>query len=618
MAKPTTLTQLRSFIGMINFYRSMFPRRAHVLAPLTDLMKVDPRTFLQHWTPVHDQAFEAAKAMLAQATLLNFPDPNKTFVVRTDASDYQLGAVILQDDKPIAFYSRKLSKSQMKYTTIEKELLSILEVFQEFRCYLWGRDIIIETDHKNLIYPKAQSQRVQNWQMLIADFAPREWRHRPGYLNIEPDTLSRYPIVEKKQGAASAATEDTDEEANFELCMINYPDDVNRFPCVFSDIQAAQQTDQQIMQWLNLSPMFAMQTFHGVDLVCKLSQNNEWKIVLPEALIDDTMEWYHHVLGHAGTNSMINSIGRFFYFYKLHDRIEDYVARCESCQRNKNPGVPVGELPPRNETAVPFEDCAVDLIGPWKVDLPALGKDAFVEFSALTVIDIATDLPVVVRIDDRTSRHVALKFDNNYLAFYPRPVRVIHDQGSEFIGPEFRALLATNGIKDVCTTSKNPQANSVVERCHHTIGNMMRTHIRETDILDFDSVFDWIDSILAGVNFALRSMVNRTFGASPGALVFGRDMMLNIPMLVDFNLIRQRRQAIIDDNNRRENLRRRFRDYSPGDQVLIRVYNPSTLQERFIGPFTIHQVHVNGTVTIMRNPNVYERINIRRLHPFRA
>jgi hypothetical protein len=94
-------------------------------------------------------------------------------------------------------------------------------------------------------------------------------------------------------------------------------------------------------------------------------------------------------------------------------------------------------------------------------------------------------------------------------------------------------------------------------------------------------------------------------------------MLLPIPIIADYNNLRNRRQTLIDENNRRENLRRRFRDYEPGDEVLKIVYNPATLQERAIGPFVIQQVHVNGTLTILRANDVYERINIRRVRPYR-
>jgi hypothetical protein len=90
-----------------------------------------------------------------------------------------------------------------------------------------------------------------------------------------------------------------------------------------------------------------------------------------------------------------------------------------------------------------------------------------------------------------------------------------------------------------------------------------------------------------------------------------------IPLLVNYNDLRERRQVVIDDNNRRANLRRQVQDYQPGQEVLVLVYQPTKDEPRAIGPFTIERVHVNGTVTIRRNEHVTERINVRRVRPYR-
>ena len=151
------VSALRSFIGAITFYCDRFPKRSHILAPLTAQVG---KHKLQ-WTSECQQAFDTAKAVMAKQAFLAYPDHNKPFHVFCDASDLQLGAAIIQDKKPVAFFSRKLNTAQRNYTVGEKELLSIVETLKEYRSMLYGcKELHVYTDHKNLTFHKLSTQRV--------------------------------------------------------------------------------------------------------------------------------------------------------------------------------------------------------------------------------------------------------------------------------------------------------------------------------------------------------------------------------------------------------------------------------------------------------------------------
>ena len=187
MSTPRTRTELRSFLGLVNYYRDMAVRRSHIIAPLT---KLTSKKVPFKWTEIHQKAFEQIKLVLSKETLLRYPNFSKEFEIHTDASQTQLGAVISQDGKPIAFYSRKLTDCQTRYTTTERELLAIVETLKEFRNILLGQKLVIHTDHKNLTCANFNTDRVIRWRLIIEEYGP-DLRYIEGPKNIVADALSR-------------------------------------------------------------------------------------------------------------------------------------------------------------------------------------------------------------------------------------------------------------------------------------------------------------------------------------------------------------------------------------------------------------------------------------------
>ena len=304
------------------------------------------------------------KKLIAKETLLTYPNFNKVFEVHTDASKVQLGACISQEGKPVAFYSRKLNPAQTRYTTTERELLSIVETLKEFRNILLGQQIIVHTDHANLTYKNFNSDRVMRWRLFIEEYSP-DMRYIKGKSNVVADALSRLP----KQ---STPLEDSQE--------VFY----SVIECYGKAHKDAPKHD--FHQLRKDTYKYQIKEFLGGGKTRSLACYNE-KIVVPKMLQEHVIDWYHITLCHPGINRTEETIAQHLFWPKMRDQITNYVQSCPTCQRNKRKVKKYGWLPPKEAEATPWDKMCIDLIGPYTIRRK--GKQDLI-CKCVTMIDPAT------------------------------------------------------------------------------------------------------------------------------------------------------------------------------------------------------------------------------------
>jgi hypothetical protein len=604
IATPTTRRELRRFIGIVNYYRDMWIRRSDVLAPLSSLTS---KTTPWHWTDVEQKAFDTMKRIISRETLLAYPDFNKPFIIHTDASHTQLGAVISQDNKPIAFYSRKLNPAQTRYTTTERELLSIVETLKEFRNILLGHRIKVYTDHKNLTFVNFNTERVMRWRLILEEYAP-ELIYLKGEHNIVADALSRLEL--DTPNTTLAEMHDIQYLADhFALDDDDLP--VDAYPLQYKIIAIHQRKQSDLLTKLKKSQDgFHIKSFYGGgkkrDLICR----ND-KIVIPTTLQRRVVEWYHETLCHPGETRTEQTLRQYLWWPNLRNEVHEVCTKCHLCQKTKRTGKKYGHLPPKEAETIPWDVLCVDLIGPYTIK--RRGKKNLTLW-CVTMIDPATGWFEMREIPNKEAFTIATLVEQTWFTRYPWPSQVIFDRGKEFMG-EFATMVQSDyGVKRKPITTRNPQANSIIERVHQTIGNIIRTF--QIGSIDLNEEDPW-SGVLAATMFATRATYHTTTQATPAQLVFGRDAILNTKFDANWKVIRDRKQHAINQNNQKENSKRISHKYQVGDEVLYRNdYLAKFSQDPYDGPYQIVQVNTNGTVRLQMNA-VTDTVNIRLLKPYR-
>jgi hypothetical protein len=430
---PQNKKQLRRFIGMVNYYRDMWGKRSEILAPLATLTS---KTAKWKWEEEHQKAFEEMKTIIGKEALLAYPDFEEEFVIHTDASHTQLGAVISQRGKPIAFYSRKLKPEQTRYTTTERELLSIVETLKEFRNILLGQRIVVYTDHKNLTCKNFNTERVMRWRLLLEEYGP-ELRYIKGEHNVVADALLRLDML---------ASHPQSEEDIAELFAADTSMWAKAFPLAYSNIEDHQKTDPEIQKaFLEKKDVYKETEFPSGDKTYKLVTKND-KIVLPKALQKEAVKWYHGALMHPGETRTELTMAQHYTWKGMRKTVQDVCKRCGSCQLNKTKPQKIGHLPEKTAEVNPWERVCIDLIGPYTIGNEKK-PDTVATLHCLTMIDPATGWFEIAEIPAKTADVVINVLEHEWLTRYPYPTEVVMDRGVEFMGEVQRTLRNDYGAR---------------------------------------------------------------------------------------------------------------------------------------------------------------------------
>ena len=324
---PQKVKEIEGFRGLAGYYRQYIDRYSDRMKPLNE--RIRTRTF--HWGEVEKKAFEEIKNKFKENQILILFDSEKQIWVFTDASNYALGATICQKDdkgrmRPVLFYSRKLLPAEMNYATPDKELLAIVQTLKKFRHYLQGTKypVIIKTDHANLrtfTTTKELNARQARWaeELCSYDFTIE---HIKGKENIVADALSRRPDYQEN----TEATETTNllREENGKLI-------VNKIMMVTTHIN-----DEGLRERIKTSA----KGHHRRDT---LVEDNEGylrfkgMIFVPKNMEEETIRKHHdgNEHGHTGIARTMEKIQREYYFSGMYRKVKKYIAKCESCNKNK-------------------------------------------------------------------------------------------------------------------------------------------------------------------------------------------------------------------------------------------------------------------------------------------
>lgn len=487
--KPTTVKQLKRYLGMLNFYRKFLPHAAATQASLNIPGQLRGNCLIK-WSSEMEKAFMQTKEDLKKAALLCHPKPNSQIVIHSDASDHAIGGSVNQlyqsNLQPLGFFSRKLTPTEKRYSTYDRELLALYSTIKYFNYMLEGQNPICYTDHKPLTFAFSQklekaSPRQSRHLSFISQFTT-DIRHITGSGNVVADTLSRVESI----GCENFSPRST-------------------------EIARCQNDDPELAKLLS-SPSSLKLTQITLDdetkLYCDIS-TGKIRAYVPLILRKRVCENFHG-LSHPSGRATANLIKERFVWPCMNKYIKEFVRDCLKCQTNKiqrHQKAPLVKFLKPDER---FSTIHIDIVGP----LPPSNNNRYL----LTCIDRFTRWPECFPIPDQSAETVSKVLWENWVSRFGVPRQIVTDQGRNFESNLFRSLASFLGSKVTHTTAYHPQSNGLIERWHRSLKTALMCRL-------MGATENWVHEIPA-VLLGLRSVVKEDIGASPAQLVYGTTLRL--------------------------------------------------------------------------------------------